>query len=98
VICFIVLGYLASSFRAAIKTALASQITWRCRISNMVLWAIVFGLIIANRLGCPSCSNRAWQPTVWLKDGIVLLGQRFMLAAIVLKLGGVSWQLVVNRG
>src|SRR5215217_7371731 len=59
-----------------------------------VLWAIIFGLVIANTVGVP----KLFQPGVatydfWLKAGIVLLGARFLLGD-VLKLGGVSLALV----
>src|SRR5205814_10290154 len=59
-----------------------------------VLWAIVFGLIIANTVGVA----QIFRPGVamydfWLKAGIVLLGARFLLGA-VLKLGRVSLALV----
>ncbi|HTZ77102.1 MAG TPA: putative sulfate exporter family transporter [Stellaceae bacterium] len=59
-----------------------------------VLWAILFGLVIANTVGVP----RIFRPGVatyefWLKAGIVLLGVRFLLGD-VLKLGGVSLALV----
>jgi uncharacterized integral membrane protein (TIGR00698 family) len=55
-----------------------------------VLWAILFGLIIANTIGVPS----ALRPGVdtyelWLKIGIVFQGARFLLGD-VLKLGGIS--------
>src|SRR5690349_12690066 len=60
-----------------------------------VLWAIIFGLIIANTVGVP----KIFKPGVatyefFLKLGIVLLGARFILGD-VLKLGGVSLALVV---
>jgi uncharacterized integral membrane protein (TIGR00698 family) len=60
-----------------------------------VLWAIIFGLLIANTVGVP----KVFQPGVatyefWLKAGIVLLGARFLLGD-VLKLGGISLVLVV---
>src|SRR5216110_2696102 len=59
-----------------------------------VLWAIVFGLIIANSVGVA----QIFRPGVatydfWLKAGIVLLGARFLLGD-VLKLGRVSLALV----
>ena len=59
-----------------------------------VLWAIVFGLVIANTVGVA----QIFRPGVatydfWLKAGIVLLGARFLLGD-VLKLGGVSLALV----
>ena len=55
-----------------------------------VLWAIVFGLIVANTIGIP----HIFRPGVdtyefWLKAGIVLLGVRFILGD-VLKMGGIS--------
>ncbi len=55
-----------------------------------VLWAIVFGLIVANTVGVPG----VFRPGVatyefWLKAGIVLLGVRFLLGDIV-RLGGIS--------
>jgi uncharacterized integral membrane protein (TIGR00698 family) len=59
-----------------------------------VLWAILFGLAIANTVGVPRIF-RAGVATYefWLKAGIVLLGVRFLLGD-VLKLGGVSLALV----
>lgn len=55
-----------------------------------VLWAIIFGLAIANTIGVPA----AFQPGVdtyefWLKIGIVFQGVRFVLGDIF-KLGGLS--------
>jgi uncharacterized membrane protein YadS len=60
-----------------------------------VLWAIIFGLAIANTVGVP----KIFRPGVatyeyFLKVGIVLLGARFVLGD-VLKLGGVSLALVI---
>src|SRR5277367_4015426 len=59
-----------------------------------VLWAIIFGILIANTVGLP----RIFRPGVatyefWLKAGIILLGARFILGDI-LKLGGISLSLV----
>jgi len=55
-----------------------------------VLWAIIFGLVIANTIGVPE-PFRAGVDTYdfWLKTGIVLQGARFLLGDI-LKLGGAS--------
>jgi uncharacterized integral membrane protein (TIGR00698 family) len=55
-----------------------------------VLWAIIFGLVIANTVGVPE-TFRAGVDTYefWLKTGIVLQGARFLLGDI-LKLGGAS--------
>ena len=60
-----------------------------------VLWAILFGLVIANTVGIP----RWARPGVatyefWLKLGIVLLGVRFLLGDVA-RLGGASLVLVV---
>ena len=59
-----------------------------------VLWAILFGLIIANTVGVPKIF-RAGVATYefWLKAGIVLLGARFLLGDVA-KLGGISLGLV----
>src|SRR5580692_2820376 len=59
-----------------------------------VLWAILFGIIIANTVGVPRIF-RAGVATYefWLKTGIILLGARFILGD-VLKLGGISLGLV----
>jgi uncharacterized integral membrane protein (TIGR00698 family) len=59
-----------------------------------VLWAILFGILIANTVGVA----RIFRPGVatyefWLKAGIILLGARFVLGDI-LKLGGISLILV----
>src|SRR6202789_2447382 len=59
-----------------------------------VLWAILFGILIANTVGLPRIF-RAGVATYefWLKAGIILLGARFILGD-VLKLGGISLALV----
>jgi uncharacterized integral membrane protein (TIGR00698 family) len=59
-----------------------------------VLWAIIFGIVIANTVGLPKVF-RAGVATYefWLKAGIILLGARFLLGDI-LKLGGISLVLV----
>ena len=60
-----------------------------------VLWAILYGLILANTVGVPRVF-RAGVATYefWLKLGIVFLGVRFLLGD-VLKLGGLSVGFVV---
>jgi uncharacterized integral membrane protein (TIGR00698 family) len=60
-----------------------------------VLWAIIFGLIVANTTGIPE----VFRPGVdtyefWLKAGIVLLGVRFILGD-VMRMGGISLACVV---
>jgi uncharacterized integral membrane protein (TIGR00698 family) len=59
-----------------------------------VLWAILFGILIANTVGVARIF-RAGVATYdfWLKVGIILLGARFILGD-VLKLGGISLLLV----
>ena len=58
-----------------------------------VLWAILFGAVIANTVGLPRIF-RAGVATYefWLKAGIILLGARFILGDVA-KLGG--WSLVL---
>jgi uncharacterized integral membrane protein (TIGR00698 family) len=58
------------------------------------LWAVLFGILIANSAGLPRIF-RAGVATYefWLKAGIILLGTRFILGDI-LKLGGISLILV----
>jgi len=59
-----------------------------------VLWAILFGLIVANTVGVPALFQAGVRTyDFWLKTGIVLLGVRFLLGD-VLRLGGVSLVLV----
>jgi len=49
-----------------------------------VLWAIIFGLVVANTVGVPAIFRAGVETyEFWLKAGIVLLGD-------VLKLGGIS--------
>lgn len=59
-----------------------------------VLWAILFGVLIANTVGLPRIF-RAGVATYefWLKAGIILLGARFILGDIA-RLGGISLALV----
>ena len=59
-----------------------------------VLWAILFGALIANTVGLPRLF-RAGVATYefWLKAGIILLGARFVLGDVA-KLGGRSLILV----
>ncbi|MBV9938086.1 MAG: putative sulfate exporter family transporter [Acidobacteriaceae bacterium] len=55
-----------------------------------VLWAILYGLLIANTVGIPRvCKAGVATYEFWLKLGIVFLGVRFLLGD-VLKLGGIS--------
>ncbi|WP_063002203.1 YeiH family protein [Nocardia mikamii] len=68
---------------------------WRFPDIEYVLWAIVFGLIIANTVGV----HRIFKPGIgtyefWLKAGIVALGSRFVLGDVA-KLGGTSFVLIL---
>jgi uncharacterized membrane protein YadS len=55
-----------------------------------VLWAIIFGLVVANTVGIPAIFRAGVETyEFWLKAGIVLLGVRFLIGDVV-KLGGVS--------
>jgi uncharacterized integral membrane protein (TIGR00698 family) len=60
-----------------------------------VLWAIIFGLIVANTIGVPAiCEAGVDTYEFWLKSGIVLLGVRFLLGDVA-RLGAVSLVCVV---
>ena len=62
------------------------------RLPNIeyVLWAILYGFLIANTVGIPRiCRPGVATYEFWLKLGIVFLGVRFLLGD-VLKLGGIS--------
>jgi uncharacterized integral membrane protein (TIGR00698 family) len=70
--------------------AFAKHQHWTVPDIEYVLWAILFGLLIANTVGL----HRVFRPGVltyefWLKIGIVLLGSRFVLGDIA-KLGAAS--------
>lgn len=70
--------------------ALARHQHWTVPDIEYVLWAILFGLLVANTVGV----HRIFRPGVqtyefWLKIGIVALGARFVLGDI-LKLGALS--------
>ena len=59
-----------------------------------VMWAILFGIAIANTVGLPKIFRSGVATyEFWLKAGIILLGARFLLGDI-LKLGGISLLLV----
>jgi uncharacterized integral membrane protein (TIGR00698 family) len=59
-----------------------------------VLWAILFGIVIANTVGVARIFRSGVATyEFWLKLGIILLGARFILGD-VLKLGGISLGLV----
>lgn len=94
VVLLFVLGYLGKLAEQFIKDyGKAHQLA----LPNIeyVLWAILFGLIIANTVGIPKIFQAGVNTyEFWLKAGIVLLGARFLLGD-VLKLGGVSLALVI---
>jgi uncharacterized integral membrane protein (TIGR00698 family) len=59
-----------------------------------VLWAVVFGILIANTVGLPRIFRSGVATyEFWLKAGIILLGARFLIGDI-LKLSGISLLLV----
>src|ERR1039457_4439760 len=86
-------GYLG---KLAEQTLAAYGKTHHLALPNIeyVLWAILFGLVIANTVGVPRvCRAGVATYEFWLKAGIVFLGSRFLLGD-VLKLGGLSLILV----
>ena len=59
-----------------------------------MLWAVVFGILIANTVGLPRIFRSGVATyEFWLKAGIILLGARFLIGDI-LKLSGISLLLV----
>ncbi len=93
VLLLFVVGYAGKLLEHAINTYAK---THKIALPNIeyVMWAIVFGIVIANTVGLP----KIFRPGVatyefWLKAGIILLGARFLLGDI-LKLGGISLLLV----
>lgn len=85
----------AAKYTQIYVNKLAHHEGWRFPDIEYVLWAIIFGLIIANTIGV----HRIFKPGVgsyefWLKVGIVALGSRFVLGD-VLKLGGSSFVLII---
>lgn len=70
--------------------ALAKHEGWTVPDIEYVLWAIVFGLIIANTVGLHPIFRPGVQTyQFWLKVGIVALGSRFLLGDVA-KLGGTA--------
>ncbi|WP_342213216.1 YeiH family protein [Nocardia wallacei] len=68
---------------------------WRFPDIEYVLWAIIFGLIIANTVGVPRIFRLGIGTyEFWLKVGIVTLGSRFVLGDVA-KLGGTSFVLIL---
>jgi len=87
-------GY-AGKFLEKFLNTYAKSHHWTFPNIEYVLWAIVIGLVISNLISVP----KIFLPGIatyefWLKVGIVLLGSRFVLADM-LKLGGISFALVV---
>ncbi|MFF0488992.1 YeiH family protein [Nocardia sp. NPDC004068] len=90
----IVVGLLGKYAQIWVNDAVKAH-HWRFPDIEYVLWAIVFGLIIANTVGVP----RIFRPGIgtyefWLKVGIVALGSRFVLGDVA-KLGGTSFVLIL---
>lgn len=60
-----------------------------------VLWAIIFGLIVANTVGVPKVFDAGIDTyEFWLKAGIVLLGVRFLLGDLA-AIGGIALVCIV---
>lgn len=89
-----VIGILGVALQAGVR-GIAGATGTRLPDIEYVLWAIVLGLIVRNTIGVPEI----FRPGVrtyefWLKIGIVLLGARYLLGDL-LKLGGLSFLLIV---
>ncbi len=89
-----VLGFIGKIIERLVQIATTVNAVPMVNI-EYVLWAIILGMIVANTVGVP----KIFAPGVatyefWLKLGIVLLGARFTLNA-VLKIGGVSLVIII---
>jgi len=93
----VVLGVIGYAGKIAEQSIAAYGRAHHLTLPNIeyVLWAIIFGLVIANTIGVPAiCEAGIETYEFWLKAGIVLLGVRFLLGDVV-RLGGVSLVCVV---
>ena len=96
ILLLVAVGY-AGKFLEKFLNTYAKAHHWTFPNIEYVLWAIVIGLVISNLLSVPKIFQAGIATyEFWLKVGIVLLGSRFILADI-LKLGGISLALVVDR-
>jgi uncharacterized integral membrane protein (TIGR00698 family) len=94
IVLLLVIGVLGVALQAGLRAIGASAGT-RLPDVEYVLWAILLGLLVRNTVGVP----RVFRPGVgtyefWLKIGIVLLGARYLLGDL-LKLGGLSFLLIL---
>jgi uncharacterized integral membrane protein (TIGR00698 family) len=90
VVLLFVLGYLGKLAEQLVKNASSGNVN-----IEYVLWAIIFGMIVANTVSVP----KVFTPGVatyefWLKLGIVLLGARFTLDQII-RIGGISLVIIL---
>ena len=89
-----VVGIVGVALQAGLR-AIGSAAGTKLPDVEYVLWAILLGLLVRNTVGVP----QVFRPGVgtyefWLKIGIVLLGARYLLGDLV-KLGGLSFVLII---
>src|SRR5262250_2469777 len=93
----VLLGVIGYAGKAAEQSIAAYGRAHHLTLPNIeyVLWAIIFGLVVANTTGVPKIFEAGIDTyEFWLKTGIVLLGARFLLGDVA-RLGGVSLACVV---
>ncbi|WP_438695989.1 YeiH family protein [Tsukamurella sputi] len=94
VLLLLAIGLLAKFTEKWVNDAVKAH-HWTFPNIEYVLWAILFGLIVANTVGIP----KVFRPGIgsyefWLKVGIIALGSRFVLGDVA-KLGGTSFLLIL---
>ncbi|MFC1520926.1 YeiH family protein [Elusimicrobiota bacterium] len=79
-------GYLAIFALAVVSYAVAGQISIKAWGFGYAIWALFFGLLIANTIGTPKWLLKGAKCEMFIKTGLVLLGAEILFSEI-LKLG-----------
>lgn len=79
-------GYLVVFFLAAVSYTIAGQAAIKAWGFGYAIWALFFGLLIANTLGTPGWVSQGARSEMFIKTGLVLLGGEILFSEI-LKLG-----------
>lgn len=80
------LGYLAVFLLAVVSYVAAGQTSVRAWGFGYAIWALFFGLLIANTVGTPGWIMKGVKSELFIKTGLVLLGGEILFSEI-LKLG-----------
>ncbi len=79
-------GFLAVFMLAVISYTIAGQTTVKAWGFGYAIWALFFGLLIANTVGTPDWILKGARSELFIKTGLVLLGGEILFSEI-LKLG-----------